>query len=357
MRSFGAEISGNRRPAQELSPEARSAILYGLEVGESPTELARKFNVHRSTIYDTKKRFLQHNTTKSRPRKGRPQKLNETTKRWVYRMVRRRPDISWKALTVETPGQPSISTIRRALKKYHIRKWRSKKRIPLSKEVAKKRYDFARRWLRNQAWRGWIFSDECSVQREANKRLKFVFQYQKEGFREDLVNLRYHGKPISRMVWGAIWHGGRSKLVVMERDEDSPRQGYTAKSYIKTLEEGLIEHYKPGTPFQQDNARIHTAIDTQEWFELHGIYVVEWPPHSPDLNPIEHVWNLLKRKLMELHPCLYIEGKSQSDWRYFEEAIQGSWWAIPQASIDNLIDSMPRRILAVYRARGWYTKY
>jgi transposase len=222
MRSFGTEISGNRRPAQELSPEARSAILYGLEAGESPTELARKFKVNRSTIYDTKKRFLQHNTTKSRPRKGRPQKLNETTKRWVYRMIRRRPDISWKALTVETPGQPSISTIRRALKKYHIRKWRSKKRIPLSKEVAKKRYDFARRWLRNPAWRTWIFSDECSIQREANKRLKFVFRYQKEGFREDLVNLHYHGKPISQMVWGAIWHGSRSKLVVMERDEDSP---------------------------------------------------------------------------------------------------------------------------------------
>jgi transposase len=108
-------------------------------------------NVHRLTIYDTKKRFLQHNTTKLRPRKGRPQKLNEITKRWVYYMVCRRLDISWKALTVKTPGQLSISTIRRALKKYHIRKWRSKKRIPLSKEVAKKRYDFARRWLRDQA--------------------------------------------------------------------------------------------------------------------------------------------------------------------------------------------------------------
>jgi hypothetical protein len=119
----------------------------------------------------------------------------------------------------------------------------------------------------------------------------------------------------------------------MERDEDSPRQCYTAKSYIKTLDEGLTEHYKPGTPFQQDNARIHTGIDTQEWFELHGIYVVEWRPHSPDLNPIKHVWNLLKQKLMELHPRLYIEGKSRSDWRHFEEAIQGSWWAIPQASV------------------------
>ncbi|THC88386.1 hypothetical protein EYZ11_012163 [Aspergillus tanneri] len=357
MRSFGTEISGNRRPNQELSRDARAAIVYGLSVGQSPTRLAEQFNCTRSTIYDTKKRFLQHNTTKSRPRKGRPQKLTKSTKRYVYRLVRRRPDISWKALTVETPGGASISTIRRALKKYHIRKWRSKKRIPLSKEAARARLEFAREWFKNDTWHTWIFSDECSVQREANKRLKFVFRYQNEGWRDDLVNLCYHGKPISQMVWGSIWRGGRSKLVVMERDENSPRNGYTARSYIKTLEDGLIEHYKPGTPFQQDNAKIHTAELTQEWFELHGIWVIKWPPHSPDLNPIEHVWNLLKRKLLELHPYLYLQGKSQSDWRNFEEAIQEAWWAIPQALIDNLIDSMPRRVMAVYRARGWYTKY
>jgi transposase len=151
MRSFGTEISGNRRPKSELSPEARSAILYGLELGQSPSQLARKFEVNRPTIYDTKNRFLRHHTTKSRPRKGRPQKLSKATKRWVYRLVRRRPDISWKALTIKTPGQPSISTIRRALRKYHIRKWRSKKRIPLSKEVARKRYIFTRLWLRYTA--------------------------------------------------------------------------------------------------------------------------------------------------------------------------------------------------------------
>lgn len=142
------------------------------------------------------------------------------------------------------------------------------------------------------------------------------------------MNLTYHGKPISQMVWGAIWYGGRSNLVVMERDKDSPRQGYTARSYIKTLEEGLIEYYEPGTPFQQDNAKIHIAHSTQEWFKSHGIYVIEWPPHSSDLNPIEHVWNLLKRKLFELHPNLYLGGNSRSDWKNFEEAIQKAWWAI-----------------------------
>jgi DNA invertase Pin-like site-specific DNA recombinase len=81
MRSFGTEISGNRRPKSELSPEARSAILYGPELRQSPSQLARNFEVNRSTIYDTKNRFLRHHTTVPRPRKGGPQKLSEATKR------------------------------------------------------------------------------------------------------------------------------------------------------------------------------------------------------------------------------------------------------------------------------------
>jgi hypothetical protein len=66
---------------------------------------------------------------------------------------------------------------------------------------------------------------------------------------------------------------------------------------------------------------------------------------------------MLKRTLLKLHPFLFEEGRAQTDWKNFHEAIQEAWWAIPQASIDGLIDSMPRRIEAVIRARGWYTKY
>jgi hypothetical protein len=49
------------------------------------------------------------------------------------------------------------------------------------------------------------------------RKLKFIFRYQKEGFREDLVNLKVHGKPISQIVWASIWRGGWLKLVVMRK--------------------------------------------------------------------------------------------------------------------------------------------
>lgn len=80
-----------------------------------------------------------------------------------------------------------------------------------------------------------------------------------EAYRQDLVNLTNHGKDISQMVWGTIWVVGRSKLIIMERDNQSPRGGFSANSYINTLENGLIPNYEPGLILQQDNARIHIA--------------------------------------------------------------------------------------------------
>ena len=82
----------------------------------------------------------------------------------------------------------------------------------------------------------------------------------------------------------------------MTRDEAAARRRYTAQSYIQALEEGLRDSYRPGEWFIQDNAPIHTAHASREWLE------VDWPPYSPDLNPIEHLWWALKKKLHKLHP-------------------------------------------------------
>jgi hypothetical protein len=158
-------------------------------------------------------------------------------------MARRRPKMTYKALAASTSPPIFKATIQRILRKYNLKKWKSKQRIPLSKEAAKARFEFVRCWRQNTQLLEVIYSDECSVQRKPNNTVKFVFRYQKEAFRSDLVNLRNHGKDISQMVWAAIWRGGRSELVIMERDNEAPRGGYSTNSYIKSLEEGLLPIY------------------------------------------------------------------------------------------------------------------
>jgi rhamnose utilization protein RhaD (predicted bifunctional aldolase and dehydrogenase) len=131
------------------------------------------------------------------------------------------------------------------------------------------------------------------------------------------------------MVWGMIWKGGRSDLVIMERDLDSKKQGYSSRSYIWALEEGLLPYYRPGYFFQQDNAKIHKSKLTKDWLERHGIWVIDHPTQSPDLNPIEHVWKKMKEILRKDYPYLYLLKDNKENRLRVAEAIMEAWWRVP----------------------------
>jgi hypothetical protein len=178
-------------------------------------------------------------------------------------LVRRRPKLTYKALVLEIGGKVSYLTIRRVLRFYQLRKWESKKRLSLTKEGVKARREFAQYWLESDRRKTLLagkFSDECTIQNNTNNPVAWVFRYPSEKWNPDFVNLKGYGKAnISIMIWAMIFKGGRSPIVVMKRDSTAKRNGYTAESYRKALEEGLLPFYKPEDLFQQDNAKIHRA--------------------------------------------------------------------------------------------------
>jgi hypothetical protein len=143
----------------------------------------------------------------------------------------------------------------------------------------------------------------------------------------------------------------------MERDPNAPRRGYSAISYQNTLEEGLLPIYDGTRQFQQDNARIHNFGGTPEWLQEHAISYIDWPPHSPDLNPIEHMWAALKRKLYRLYPHIRNLNNNEADRAELIRCLELAWEALPPELPRRLIESLPRRLRAVRRARGYYTKY
>jgi transposase len=85
---------------------------------------------------------------------------------------------------------------------------------------------------------------------------------------------------------------------------------------------------------------------------------MEWPPYSPDLNPIEHAWARLKDTIYKLDPDLAnMRGSSEEVKQRFKELIKQAWEALGNDYFDQLICSMDSRVNAVLEAEGWYKRY
>jgi transposase len=129
-------------------------------------------------------------------------------------------------------------------------------------------------------------------------------------------------------------------------------------SYCDALEMGLILVLEDDLIFMQDNAPIHISARAREWFEIIGVGVLkDWPPYSPDLNPIEHLWFRLKEAVYKIN-LRFDEIRSNDEVRAaLKDILPEAWRAIEGDIIKNVLRSMPDRLKAVIAADSWHTKY
>ncbi|GFV64621.1 transposable element Tcb1 transposase [Trichonephila clavipes] len=148
------------------------------------------------------------------------------------------------------------------------------------------------------------------------------------------------------MVWGDIaYHGGSQLLRIVGNLNSTRNINEVLQPQAIPFPQGF-----PGAVFQQDNARPHVAKTVKSYLDSQQVQLLPWPAHSPDMSPIEHVWDIVGRRLArDLRPV------SLTDELWLR--IQTICNALPQADIQNLFNSMPRRVAALIAARGDHTKF
>ena len=143
-------------------------------------------------------------------------------------------------------------------------------------------------------------------------------------------------------LWGVITYHGRSKLLRIEGNFNSNR-------YIREVPQPEVIpflQYIHEAIFQQNNARPQVSKTDRDFFSAQHMQLFPWPVYSPDMSPIEHMWDLVGRNLCPAASKHELWLRIQAIWNFFL-----------QADIQNLVDSMPRRIAAFIKIRGNYTKY
>jgi hypothetical protein len=317
-----------------------------------------------STVSDTINKEALRDDGHSLPRTGRPKAYSPAEERLVLRHVRKFPKDTYAEVIKACTVTFKKDTVKKILKEHGIKNWKCKRRPFLTQKDANKRLAWCMKYRdrRPEEWGMIMWSDECSAERGRGKRDEWCFRMSTEKWQPRMVQTYSTNKNMKVMVWGCFWDLGRSNLYIMDRDFESAKHGYSAESYLEVLEAEVGPIYSTldkGYEFMQDNASIHTAGKVKEWFTARGIIQLkDWPPYSPDLNPIEHIWWALKTRCYEMFPEVAID-KSESEYarQRLESCLQAAWDTLDQELFDKLGASMNNRIEAVIAAKGWHTKY
>lgn len=201
------------------------------------------------------------------------------------------------------------------------------------------------------------FQDQVQVERGDGARRVYCWRFADEKYQQRFLKPEHKGKDISEMIMGFVSGEGRGPIIVMKRDPESKKNGFTANSYRWAMEEALPQLPTTGFYLLQDNAPIHTAKKSRAWIKEQKITWVRIPANSPDLNVIENAWPHLETLLVQNHHNILWRGDSLEVRKEFTRSIISSWDFVSNDYCKALVESMPRRVRAVLAVQGWHTRY
>ncbi|GFS93093.1 transposable element Tcb1 transposase [Trichonephila clavipes] len=193
---------------------------------------------------------------------------------------------------------------------------------------------------RPQQWSCVMFSDESRFSLQSDSRWILIWRAPGTCYHQENTRERHRYGDAGWLVWGGIVLGSRTDLHV---------QSVTMTGYIyqDIILEQRVRLFRGAMGakflFMDDNARPHRANIVDECLQSEEMTRMDWQAYSPDLNPIEHVWDMLGQRIVARQPP--------------RRALLDEWFNIPQDQIDNLILSLPMRCKACIASSGRHTPY
>jgi hypothetical protein len=212
-------------------------------------------------------------------------------------------------------------------------------KIPLRPMNRAKRLAFAQKYIEDwdSIYRV-LWSDETSVTAYPTKRQVTVRVHQscKDSDIPFIPKVQQGG--FSVMFWGCFSRHAKGPLTVIEGKIDS-------KKYLELVQDVVMPEIQASEVdliFMQDNARPHTARVVTDYYHENNVQMLDWPPQSPDLNPIEQVWAIMKQKLYSQKS--FPKNKSELIASFFK-----IWEELPPRLFVSLSDSIPERLELVLK--------
>ena len=304
----------------------------------------RRISTHLKLTQRQVKYAREHRLTPQKQRCGPKPMLDTPSRTRLIHHVRQSKEtrrMPYYKLAIQLEWNVSESTIRKALQKEGFNRRVARRKPPISEvnRLARLRWAWEHvDWTREQ-WDTILWTDETWV--TAGKHTKtWVTRAPGEEYDPTCI--------VERMFWGSFAGNSKGPGLFWEKDWGSINQQTYSERTVPLIH-GWIR-MNPHLSLMHDGAPGHAAKGTIQELLERGIRLIWWPAFSPDLNPIETVWNKMKDWIQDNCP-------EKLTYDQLRGAVLAAWEQISPEFLSELVDSMQARCEAVIRANGMYTEY